>query len=98
MRPLSEIDSKLVAIVVFGRERRNAEQAELMGVPAPRLIHYQVTIDPSQKSPSGQYIRFGAQADEIIGWQPVESIEVVEILAEEKSGELITIEPARKAA
>lgn len=89
-----DIPHKTVAIVVFSRERRNAEQAKALGTMSPRLVHYQVTIDPDQITPSKKYIRFGAPADEIVGWQPVDAIEILEILAEEKNGELITLAKA----
>ena len=43
--------------------------------------YYQVVIDPSMCSPTGEYIRFGAyQGDEINGWQRVAAITVVEDL------------------
>jgi hypothetical protein len=43
--------------------------------------YYTVTIDPSQVSPSGQMIRFGANpGDEITGWQRCAAIHVVEVL------------------
>lgn len=43
--------------------------------------YYQVTIDPNVCSPSGQYIRFGLyKGDEIVGWQRVDCITVVESL------------------
>lgn len=45
--------------------------------------YYQVTIDPSQVSPNKNYIRFGNnQGDEILGWQRVDALTVVEILGE----------------
>jgi len=45
--------------------------------------YYQVTIDPTKVSPSGEYIRFGVhQGDEILGWQRVDALTVLEVLGE----------------
>lgn len=68
-------NKKTVAIVMFGpaTPTRGLKPAE----------YYQVTIDPAMVSPSGDYIRFGShQGDEILGWQRVEGITVIETLAE----------------
>lgn len=47
-----------------------------------RTIYFQVTIDPDNVSPSETYIRFGeTPGDEIIGWQEIELLEIVETLA-----------------
>lgn len=49
----------------------------------PRPIHYEVVLDPRQKSPSGRLIRFQADRGcEIHGWQPIDSIQIVEVLHE----------------
>ncbi len=46
-------------------------------------VHYQVTLDPELVSPSGQYIRCGSHpGDEVIGWQPIGELVIVEKLAE----------------
>lgn len=51
---------------------------------AGRIIHYQVTIDPSKKSPSGQFIRFGTHKDdELQGWMPMAGLVLVEVLSTE---------------
>lgn len=72
---LTEIKKKSVAIVKFGpvTDTSGFRPAE----------YFQVTIDPSKVSPSGEYIRFGLnQGDEITGWQRVAAIYIAEILAE----------------
>lgn len=74
------VERKTVCIVVF-RSLRDAGR-----VPE---VHYQATIDPELVSPSGQYIRMGThKGDEIIGWQPIREIVVVEKLAEWDGDEL----------
>jgi len=43
--------------------------------------YFQVTIDPNTCSPTGNYIRFGLYAgDEIVGWQRVDAMTIVEDL------------------
>lgn len=43
--------------------------------------YFQVTIDPNMVSNSGEYIRFGEnQGDEILGWQRVDGLTVLEVL------------------
>lgn len=45
--------------------------------------YFQVTIDPSAVSPSGEFIRFGLhEGDEIHGWQLVSGMTVCEVLGE----------------
>lgn len=45
--------------------------------------YYQVTIDPKHVSKSGDFIRLGqTPGDEIVGWQRVMALTVVEVLAE----------------
>lgn len=44
--------------------------------------YFQVTIDPAMVSPSGEYIRFGGDGDEIHGWQRVDAMTICEILGE----------------
>ena len=70
-----DIEKKVIAIVMFGPALPSSGMR-----PAE---YYQVTIDPDQLSPSGQYIRFGMnQGDEINGWQLVSALTVCEILQE----------------
>lgn len=100
-----EIPSRrVVAIVCFDAEKKNATTAEMMrdgfnqAIPVPRVVLYQVTIDPTRISPSKKFMRFGVSGDgkgdgdEITGWQPIEALEIIEILAEEnEAGELISV-------
>lgn len=45
--------------------------------------YFQVTIDPRHVSKSGDFIRLGqTPGDEIVGWQRVAALTVVEVLAE----------------
>lgn len=45
--------------------------------------YFQVTIDPRYVSKSGDFIRLGqTKGDEIVGWQRVAALTVVEVLAE----------------
>lgn len=70
-----ELSVKTVAIVKFG-------PATPMDGMRP-AEYYQVTIDPAMVSPSGEYIRFGKHpGDELIGWQKVYALTVVELLGE----------------
>jgi len=69
------IEKKSVCIVKLG------PQSSTDGLRMAEF--YQVTVDPSKVSPSGEYIRFGLnQGDEIQGWQKTEAITILEILAE----------------
>lgn len=77
---LTEIHEACVAIVKFG-------PAGLATDGTRPAEYYQVTIDPSRVSPSGDFIRFGAQegsdvgaGDEILGWQRCAALTIVEIL------------------
>ncbi len=72
----TEITKKSVVIVRFGPGGFPTDGFK----PAE---YFQVTIDPSFVSKSGQFIRLGQnQGDEIVGWQRVEALTVVEVLAE----------------
>lgn len=56
--------------------------------PGVRPIHYEVVIDPRQKSPSGRMIRMdSARGCEIHGWQPIDSMQIVEVLHEYPTAE-----------
>ena len=66
---ISAIDKPTVCIVRLHDETQN---------PA---VLFQVTIDPSNVSPSEAYMRFGFTAgDEIMGWKPLNGLEIVEVL------------------
>lgn len=70
------ITRKSVAIVKFGPAGFDTDGLR----PAE---YFQVTIDPRYVSKSGDFIRFGQTAgDEILGWQRVAALTVVEVLAE----------------
>lgn len=72
----TEIKKKSIAIVKFGPAGFPTDGVR----PAE---YFQVTIDPAFVSKSGDYIRFGQTAgDEIMGWQRVKALTVVEVLAE----------------
>ena len=75
MRELSKIDQPCLVICHF----RNEEAVEKAG---GRLIRYQVsiTLEDKQLSPRGDYIRFGGDGDEIVGWQPCDNIVIDEVL------------------
>ena len=71
----TEIQKKCVALVKFGpaTETDGFRPAE----------YFQVTIDPKKVSKSGEFIRFGMNpGDEIMGWQRVAALTLVEILAD----------------
>lgn len=71
-----DFDKKVVAIVKFGPAGFETDGIR----PAE---YFQVTIDPAYVSPSGDYIRFGQnQGDEIMGWQRIAALTVIEVLAE----------------
>lgn len=79
---IDEIGQKTLAIVRFTEN-------------AGRIVHYQVTIDPSKKSPSGQFMRFGTHAmDEVTGWQPLAGMVLVEILSQDWQDDLPEIQNA----
>lgn len=68
---IDEVTKKTLAIVRFTEN-------------AGRIVHYQVTIDPDKKSPSGQFMRFGThEMDEITGWQPLATMVLVEVLSDD---------------
>lgn len=83
----TEITKKSVVIVRFGPGGFPTDGFK----PAE---YFQVTIDPSAVSKSGQFIRLGQnQGDEIVGWQRVAALTVVEVLGEfegDKSPEILT--------
>lgn len=72
----TEITKKSVVIVRFGPGGFPTDGFK----PAE---YFQVTIDPRYVSKSGDFIRFGfTQGDEIVGWQRVAALTVVEVLVE----------------
>jgi hypothetical protein len=85
---IEAITKKQVAIVSFDQDLKNAKMLNALGHPAPRVITYQVTLDPARLSPEGQFVRFGqwsdglGAGDEITGWILLDDLTVEEILAE----------------
>ncbi len=70
-----EIDKPVIAIISFG------PSTVTTGMKLGE--YYQVTIDPSMCSPSGEYIRFGFhENDEITGWQRVAAMTIAEVLGD----------------
>lgn len=70
-----EIRKKTVCIVSFNRPRMPHDVA-------PGRF-FQVTIDPVSFSPDGKFVRFGHNpGDELLGWQPVDWIQIDSIIAE----------------
>ena len=78
----TSITKKSVVIVKFGPA----------GFPTDGIRpaeYYQVTIDPKYVSKSGEFIRFGVhEGDEIVGWQRIAALTVLEVLAEFDSEEM----------
>ncbi len=63
-----EIDKPTACIIAFKEQ-------------SGRPIHYEVVIDPRQKSPSQRMIRFDStKGSEVHGWQPLDSFHIVEVL------------------
>jgi hypothetical protein len=85
---IEAITKKQVAIVSFDRDLKNAKILDDLGHPAPRVVTYQVTLDPARLSPEGQFVRLGqghdglGQADEITGWVLLDDLTIEELLAE----------------
>lgn len=72
---LQEIKKKSVAIIKFG--------PPVISDGYRAGTYFQVTIDPKQISPSGDFVRLGnSPNDELVGWQKVDCLSVVEILGE----------------
>lgn len=85
---IDSITLKQVVIVALETDESNHELLKSLCHPAPRIVYYQVTLDPNRVSPDGEFVRFGqwgdglGQADEITGWIPMNELNVQEILAE----------------
>ena len=77
---IREIKNKTVVICHF-KEPKFPE-----GFPEwqkPRLVHYQVTIDPEKIETTKYMIRLGeTRGDEITGWQPIDTLVVDLVLGE----------------
>lgn len=96
--------TKCVAIVCFETDVRNAKLYAGLGHPVPRVVQYQVTIDPGRVSPSGDFIRFGmggdgaGQGDEITGWIPTIEVAIQEVIAEWNGHEFVTVQHSAERA
>lgn len=74
---------KCVAIVCFERDLKNAEILDSLMQPYPRVVNYQVVLDPENVTNSGEYVRFGGNVgDEITGWLHLDDVVVLEVMAE----------------
>lgn len=72
------LKAPILAIVRLQAE--NKEKRDFAGVLTP---FYQVTIDPKEISPSGEFIYFGnTHGDGITGWRPLTDVIVEEVLGE----------------
>lgn len=64
-------------------EKPTACIATFSNLPGAMPIYYEVVIDPRMKSPSGKMIRMdSARGCEVHGWQPIDCINIVEVLKE----------------
>jgi hypothetical protein len=101
---LHSVTAKQVAIVCFDQDLKNADLLNSLGHPAPRVVCYQVTLDPARLSPEGEFIRFGmgndelGQGDEITGWIALADLTVEEILAEWDGTQFRVFEPSAQRA
>ncbi len=78
MMRATEIKTKSVAIVKFGSSGFDSDGMR----PGE---YFQVTIDPAMTS--GDFIRFGQNpGDELVGWQRIGALTVVQILGEWDDG------------
>lgn len=52
-------------------------------------VFYQVIVDPNKVTRSGKFIRFEGQGNEVVGFKPVDSMDVHEVLGK-LEGERVT--------
>lgn len=96
--------TKCVAIVAFKRDIDNAVLLESLSHPAPRIVHYSVTLDPERVSPTGDFMRFGqwgdgkGHGDEITGWVMHEDLVLFEVIAEWNGNEFVTVQHSAERA
>lgn len=74
--PLRDVTEKCVAIVRFA--------APLTPNDIRPGLFFQVTIDPAKIR--GDFIRFGTDGDELVGWQPIDFLRVCQLLAKANEG------------
>lgn len=83
MDTMNELDVtklKRAVLAIIRLASENKERRDFAGVLTP---YYRVTIDPSNLTPSGAFIRFGdTHGDELTGFRPIEDILVEEIIGE----------------
>lgn len=80
---LEEIKQRCVAIVSVGPLDKNEDGTWPVGFGFQVGQFYQCTIDPARFSPCGEFYRFGTfQGDELVGWQLVDAMRVVSVLAD----------------
>lgn len=95
---------KIVAIVAFAKDIDNAKLLESLSHPAPRVVQYQVTLDPDRVSPSGEFIRFGqwndgkGAGDEITGWIMRDDLVMLETIAEWDGENFIAVQHSAERA
>jgi hypothetical protein len=103
---IDSITAKQVVIVSLQTDVNNNRLLTALSHPAPRVVYYQVTLDPARVSPDGVFVRFGqwndgeGRGDELTGWIPLDELNVEEILAEH-DGEAFrpyVVESAERAA
>jgi len=101
---IHSIRAKQVAIVCFDQDLKNHDMLQSLGHPAPRVVHYQVTLDPERLSPDGEFVRLGqgndgqGQSDEITGWIPLIDLTIEEILADWDGEQFQIHEPGAERA
>jgi len=95
---------KVVAIVAFLQDMENAKILQSLDHPSPRVVQYQVTIDPDRVSPSGDFVRFGqwndqkGQGDEITGWVKHDDLVLLEVIAEWDGEKFLTVQHSAERA
>jgi hypothetical protein len=95
---------KVVAIVAFAQDVKNAALLDSLSHPVPRVVQYQVTLDPERVSPGGEFIRFGqwndqkGQGDEITGWVMKDDLTILEVIAEWDGDKFLTVQHSAERA
>ena len=93
---LDQIDAAPPRVVIA---RFNADRNPQKPLPQNPAVHFQVTVKAENKSPSGEFMRFGAPGDEILGWMRCDQIWIEEVLGVSEDGkEVKPQEQLREAA
>lgn len=75
---ITKLKRPILAIIRLNSE--NKERRDFAGMLTP---YYRVTIDPTNLTPSGAFIRFGDTAgDELMGFRPIEDVLIEEVIGE----------------